>query len=302
MRCPKCHYISFDDTERCRNCGFDLTLALPEPDVDLPIRSDDLPEGAADDIELNAPRSDAATERSAMRRAGQVQAAVDLPLFEAPVPGIDDTPLIATPSAPRPPLAVRRPTPDTGRTRTAALERSSAAAALPFAPEAAAADGRIGREPEPGQVEGDVRTGRTREAREAVAPPAPRFAAALVDLILLAAIDVTVVYFTLWLARLPLEDVGRLPLLPLVAFFALLNGGYAVGFTTASGQSIGKMLFGVRVVTEAGGRVPLGQAVGRFAATVASALTLGLGLLPVFSPPARRTLTDRLSHTRVVRA
>jgi uncharacterized RDD family membrane protein YckC len=300
MRCPKCHYISFDDTERCRHCGFDLRLAPAEPDVDLPIRSDDEPEGAADDIELNAPPSDAPGQRRAVRRDAQPPAALDLPLFETPVPGIDDTPLIATPSAPRPPLAVRRPTPDTGRPRVAAVGRSSAAAALPFTAEAGGADGGIERGPGTRELDGEARTGRSEG--EAVAPPAPRIAAALVDLMLMAAIDLTVVYFTLWLARLPLEDVGRLPLLPLITFFALLNGGYAVGFTTASGQSLGKLLFGVRVVTDAGGRVPLGQAIGRFAATVVSALTLGLGLLPVFSPPARRTLTDRLSHTRVVRA
>lgn len=299
MRCPKCHYISFDDTERCRNCGFDLTLAPAEPDVDLPIRSDDEPEGVADDIELNAPPADASGQRRAVRREGQPAAALDLPLFETPVPGIDDTPLIATPSAPRPPLSVRRPTPDTGRPRIAVGRSSSAP--LPFAPEAVEADGRIDRQPGAREADGEVRSGRSEQDGVAAASPAPRIAAALVDLALLAAIDLTVVYFTLWLARLPLEDVGRLPLLPLIAFFVLLNGGYAVGFTTASGQSIGKMLFGVRVVTDTGGRVPLGQAIGRFAATVASTLTLGLGLLPVFSPPARRTLTDRLSHTRVVR-
>ena len=27
MRCPKCSYLSYDDVERCRNCGYDFSLA-----------------------------------------------------------------------------------------------------------------------------------------------------------------------------------------------------------------------------------------------------------------------------------
>ena len=27
MRCPKCSYLSYDDVERCRNCGYDFALA-----------------------------------------------------------------------------------------------------------------------------------------------------------------------------------------------------------------------------------------------------------------------------------
>ena len=28
MRCPKCSYLSYDDVERCRNCGYDFALAF----------------------------------------------------------------------------------------------------------------------------------------------------------------------------------------------------------------------------------------------------------------------------------
>lgn len=34
MKCPKCHYLSFEPSPRCRNCGFDLGIA----EADLPIR------------------------------------------------------------------------------------------------------------------------------------------------------------------------------------------------------------------------------------------------------------------------
>ena len=53
MRCPKCHYLSFDPEPRCRNCGYGLSLE----DDDLLIRShdDDTPPLASvDDVNLRA--------------------------------------------------------------------------------------------------------------------------------------------------------------------------------------------------------------------------------------------------------
>jgi uncharacterized RDD family membrane protein YckC len=40
MRCPKCHYVSFDGQSRCRNCGYDFSLAQPAPDPELPTRTE----------------------------------------------------------------------------------------------------------------------------------------------------------------------------------------------------------------------------------------------------------------------
>ena len=28
MRCPKCHYLSFDPDPRCKNCGYDLDVEV----------------------------------------------------------------------------------------------------------------------------------------------------------------------------------------------------------------------------------------------------------------------------------
>jgi uncharacterized RDD family membrane protein YckC len=109
------------------------------------------------------------------------------------------------------------------------------------------------------------------------------------------------VWFTLQVVGLPLERVRVLPIAPMLLFFALLNGGYLVGFTTASGQTIGKMLAGVRVVGETTGRVPLGSAVLRAAATLLTIASLGIGYVPALSGGERRTLHDRLARTRVVR-
>ena len=44
------------------------------------------------------------------------------------------------------------------------------------------------------------------------------------------------------------SEISILPLAPFVAFLLLLNGGYFVAFTAAGGQSIGKMIAGVKVV------------------------------------------------------
>ena len=36
MKCPKCQYFSFDSGDRCRNCGYDFSLALDLPPADHP--------------------------------------------------------------------------------------------------------------------------------------------------------------------------------------------------------------------------------------------------------------------------
>jgi uncharacterized RDD family membrane protein YckC len=92
-----------------------------------------------------------------------------------------------------------------------------------------------------------------------------------------------------------------LPLLPLAAFFLLLNGGYFVAFTAVGGQSIGKMAVGIKVVGQEDGSVPLGQATLRTLAYLVSALPLGAGFVPGIIRPDRLALHDRLAHTRVVR-
>ena len=53
MRCPKCHYISFGSVDRCRNCGYELMLAVEPPPLDLPIQSGDQPIGPLGDFVLS---------------------------------------------------------------------------------------------------------------------------------------------------------------------------------------------------------------------------------------------------------
>jgi uncharacterized RDD family membrane protein YckC len=93
-----------------------------------------------------------------------------------------------------------------------------------------------------------------------------------------------------------------LPPIPLGAFLLLLNGGYLVAFTAAGGQTIGKMMTGVRVMGDDGQRVDVAGAVLRGAGCLLSIVTLGLGYLPVFFSADARALHDRIAGTRVVKS
>lgn len=127
-----------------------------------------------------------------------------------------------------------------------------------------------------------------------------RLQAALVDLGILAALWTGVLYFAARAARVPLS--GLQPAWPwLLGYLALLGLLYAAYFTGTTGQTLGKMLFGLRVVGRSG-RVPgYPAALGRAALGTLSASVAGLGLVPMLFDPARRALHDRLFGTRVVR-
>ena len=64
MKCPKCGYLGFDDLERCRNCGYDFSLA-PTPDPELEIRSGEPPALVLDDRALIDAASEEVEEQAA---------------------------------------------------------------------------------------------------------------------------------------------------------------------------------------------------------------------------------------------
>ena len=144
------------------------------------------------------------------------------------------------------------------------------------------------------------------------APVLARLLAGVIDVTIIAAIDAAILYFTLQVLELPLSDVRTLPPMPLAVFLLLLNGGYLAIFTAAGGQTIGKMLTGIRVVpvqpdddegfdrfTQ---RVSLGAAVLRATAYLVSLLPVGLGFAAILFDAERRALHDRLAETRVIKA
>jgi uncharacterized RDD family membrane protein YckC len=304
MKCPKCSYISFDSPDRCRHCGYDFSLATPEPVVpDLPLRDESRePMGLPDDLPLSE-GGGAARVGAGRSRAGAARSAFELPLFEDGGEAAEP-PVVPAPRAPRPPLSVRRASSELARGRGAAAPAAAGSpppdARLEFV-EAAEPD--VG----PGPVERPSPPPPQSARAAAGPPPAPaplgrRVAAGVVDLLLLGAIDAAVLHFTLQITGVDAANLDRLPLAPLLAFLALLSGGYLVVFTLASGQTIGQMLTSVRVVGSEGGHVTLGTSLARAGALVLSWAVAGLGFVPMFTSPDRRALHDRLAGTTVVRS
>ena len=293
MKCPKCGYLGFESGDRCRNCGYEFSLSVsqsdpldfaldtdpdqPRPPLDLD-RIIGAPESPADDLPLFSPPAAELGERPASARRAEAFG------------GSDDAPLITTPSRPRAPLGVRRATPEVPRARPRATKPAGERGETLFETPPAAV---LGHAYEPARY--SDATG------DALAAPSSRILAALVDIALLSALDAVVLYFTLRLLGLAAAQIFDLPLLPLLAFFLLLNGGYFIAFTAVGGQSIGKMAFGIKVISQEESGVPIGRATVRTLAYLISALPLGAGFLPGVMSADRLALHDRLAHTRVIR-
>jgi uncharacterized RDD family membrane protein YckC len=344
MRCPKCHYISFGSVDRCRNCGYEFSLAPDVTPVDLPIQTGDQPIGPLGDLDL-ADRSRSAATTAAERPAVQsgasdesargvhgpratAPAKLELPLFVDRDP-LDDAPLISAPSVPRQPLSVRRAQPPIPKPRP---ERP-AAPALDRAFESEVDEDDRASEGQEDIEEGSSSRSHEREfrklqaslqrskpeparpgsaARFAVASAGSRLLAGVVDVLILGSIDALVLYSTLRVVGLPFADVLELPAVPMLVFLLLLNGGYLSIFTAAGGQTIGKMLAGIRVIADEpkddsgldgfSPRVTMGAAVVRAAAYLVSLLPAGLGFAAILLDREGRALHDRLAETRVVKA
>jgi uncharacterized RDD family membrane protein YckC len=299
MRCPKCQYISFDDGARCRNCGYEFSLSVPADDLDLPIDESatvgrprlDLALTGDEDRRLSRPAAEPAPgDRSA-------PSALDLPLFRDRATE-DDKPLVTVPAVTRAPLSVRKASVNVPRPAAKRDEEL-----------------HLDLEP-PDEVETPRRHSASRpqphgasRALETEAPSASagaRILSGLVDVCLLLMIDAGVLGGTMRICGLSYAELNLLPIAPFATFILVLNGGYLAAFTAAGGQSIGKMVGGIRVVssdpTAATDRVPLGQAVLRAVGYFISALPLGVGFLPAIFSADKRAFHDRLAHTRVVKA
>jgi uncharacterized RDD family membrane protein YckC len=140
------------------------------------------------------------------------------------------------------------------------------------------------------------------EARPVERPALPqeRLQAAVVDLALLVVLWTVVVYFASRAAHVSLASLR--PSWPwLLAYLAFLGLVYASYFTGTTGQTLGKMVTGLRVL-HASSRPPgYLRAFLRAGAGALGILSVGLGQLPMMFDPARRALHDRLFGTRVVK-
>ena len=293
MKCPKCGYLGFEHVARCRNCGYDFSLTetahLPELSLRDGSNRDD---HAAEDLEF----IDAAAPGARMAALPEGTSVdnptpSELPLFGEPV--FDDEPLITKASPPRQPLSVRRATPEAPRlpsqARMPMLEFPADSEMAGLSP-AARAHGVQWPADRPPRVELEP------------AGMASRALAVAIDLLILAVIDVAVIYFTLQICGLALDEFGIVPKGPLIAFLVVQNGGYLIAFTVG-GQTLGKMAAGIRVIpARAEPPIDLGRSVMRTLVWFALAVPGGLGFLTALVGHERRGLHDRIAGTRVVRA
>jgi uncharacterized RDD family membrane protein YckC len=290
VKCPKCHYLSFEPELRCRHCGYDFSLA--EPDLII-----------APAEPRVAPRADLQ-----LRPARPVPVTTsELPLFVKGLPQNDtddadadadaDEPRLEVPAAPRP-LAVRRAMAE-GRPH-AARPAMALASKLASPPRRGLLEGLQ-------QVEADAVRDRSPDAALPDGGPVAgntRLAAAAADLLLLVALDLAVFGLTLRQGDVPLAQATSVLAAPLVFFLLVLDLGYLLLFTVIGGQTVGKMLLGLRVVArspDGGPAAPMtaAQAVSRALLTIPSVLALGAGFLPALVGQGL-ALHDRLTRTRVV--
>jgi uncharacterized RDD family membrane protein YckC len=87
----------------------------------------------------------------------------------------------------------------------------------------------------------------------------------------------------------------------LLGYLAFVGLFYASYFTGTTGQTLGKMVTGLRVVHTSGRAPGYLRAFLRAGVGGLGILAAGLGQLPMMFDPARRALHDRLFGTRVVK-
>ena len=353
MKCPKCGYLGFETTDRCRNCQYDFSLApfSSEPeltlhgtdrkvespgDFELPSISRQTDKLNASALDLDRLFGDAESKRDPApgRRAAPTITVIDdeedapmaaagdsdvsMPADDEPLPisievdtdpdsdlhesepmmaasadsgalPFDDGPIMQPPAA-RPPLAVRRSTPEVPRNRPRTTRP-------------------IRTEPLDFETDASLRPGETSQAAsETVAAlmelPSlgARVGAGVIDVLLLAGIHAMVLYLTLRVTGLQntLEDLRVLPPVPFVGFLATLAFGYVAAFTVAGGQTIGKMVLSLRVIGDDGRPVDAAGGMLRALGCMLVPITLGLSYLPALFTSDHRAIHDRLAGTRVV--
>lgn len=351
MKCPKCHYLSFDPEPRCRNCGHDLSvddgdLALVRPDEALPLAdltlrtvgsepSDDVrdaitsqnsaaylaanePAPARSPVPAALPNREPAAAALKRPVPPPAPATTELPLFvkevAEPAPAAQnarsafaslaaedsEAPMVSAATTPRAPLSVRRKAPDSG-------PQQKAKAVAPPARKLGSLDRDLLEDLQ--RIERTERREAAAQARATMpegvrAGAANRLAAAAVDALFLGLIGTAILWVTLRWLDLPVTDARILPWLPTGLFMLLMGLTYLVMFTVAGGQTLGKMVMGLRVIADerdGDETLTMKQATLRSLVAVPSVLALGAGFLPALVGD-ERALHDRLAHTRVVRA
>ena len=337
MKCPKCGYLGFETTDRCRNCQYDFSLAPFSADPELALQSAaDRKAESGDDFELPAIKrhtdslsahaldldrlfgdSESSSGSTGSKSSKELGSGPTITLIEDEgdvPPGRQES----EPAERTQPLERLEP-----------LEPVEPAAALPFddapivPPPAARAPLAVRRSTQelPRNRPRTTRPARS-EALQLEAEPhvrvtagdivaslmetpalSARVSAGLIDTALLVAIDISVLFLTLRIAGLQntVDDVRVLPPIPFAGFLAMLAFSYVAAFTVAGGQTIGKMIMNLRVIGDDGRPVDAAGGMLRAAGCMLVPVTLGLSYVPALVTSDHRALHDRLAGTRVVR-
>jgi uncharacterized RDD family membrane protein YckC len=291
MKCPKCGYLGFETTDRCRNCQYDFSLAPISADPELALQSADRHVESNGEFELPPMRRQSESLTAGALDLDRLFGEQEASATGAPVAPVasdlpfDEGPIVPPPAA-RPPLAVRRSTTE--------LPRSRPRTTRP-----------VRSEPLQLEAEPHLRVPAADVVASLMETPAlsARVSAGLIDTALLVAIDLTVLFLTLRITGLQntVDDVRVLPPIPFAGFLAVLTFSYVAAFTVAGGQTIGKMIMNLRVIGDDGRPVDAAGGMLRAAGCMLVPVTFGLSYVPALVTSDHRALHDRLAGTRVVR-
>jgi uncharacterized RDD family membrane protein YckC len=134
-----------------------------------------------------------------------------------------------------------------------------------------------------------------------LATPFDRILSGAIDLTFVSLIQLTLFYLTTHLVAQRLGALPRSALVAMALVGAVLAAGYFLFFWSLSGQTLGKLLMGSRVVDRKGRALGFGRAAMRLFATLLALVPLGAGFLPLWTDPERRGWHDRISGSKVIR-
>jgi uncharacterized RDD family membrane protein YckC len=90
------------------------------------------------------------------------------------------------------------------------------------------------------------------------------------------------------------------PMLLITLLSVVAAACYEIFFIAKRGATIGKMIFGLKVIRADGSPVSLGLSTGRYFAQLVSSFTLGIGYFMAGFDDQKRALHDRICETRVI--
>lgn len=136
-----------------------------------------------------------------------------------------------------------------------------------------------------------------------------RFFAYITDLFIIQILYFVLLFVGFFAINLGMKDFGELPLdhliltlaVPFFLIYFLLFITYFTTFFSIGGQTPGKMIYSIKVVSEDGSNISLSSSLLRSIGYLLSGLFLGLGFLMALLNKRRRALHDLLSGSYVIR-